>query len=214
MSSILKAELKQLVTNEVGVRVEDALEAAKKEGSVLEGRQTAFLDGSKAVEALLKVVDEDLTAGRYPLETATEIKRFLQRGSQALQNLSQQANNYRIAQAGKIQGFEHTVKLLSSIVEAEKQKIAQIQAQAQTLVASGVTADTAAIGVGVPPRPLTIKERRLAEEAAEPPAAAESAAAVAPVEPPPPVVALPTPPPVVEVPAKRRRGRPRRANNS
>jgi hypothetical protein len=155
--NILKAEMKQMVTHEIGVRVDDALEAARKELAVLEGRQTAFLDGAKAVEALMKAVDADCDSEKYGLEVGAEIKRYLSRGSQALQNLSIQANNMRIAQAGKVQGFEHTIRLLQNLIEQEKQKVEQAKAKAEE---EGVDVEEV-------PRRMTLKERRQAEEQAE-----------------------------------------------
>jgi len=185
--SILKSELKQLVTHEIGVRVDDALEAAKRDLSVIEGRQAAFADGAKAVEDLLTAVTKDVDDGKFELETAEHVKRYVMRSAEALKNLSHQAMNLRIAQTGKVQGFDHTVKLLANMIEDEKKKLAQQVAAA------------AAAGESLPkeefaerpaaPRLMSIKEQRLAEEA--------------PVE------------EKVEVePPKKRRGRPPRAHNA
>lgn len=152
--NVLKAELKQMVTHEIGVRVDDALEAARKELAALEGRQTAFLDGAKTVESLLKAVDADCESEKYGLEVGAEIKRYLSRASQALQNLSVQTNNQRIAQTGKVQGFEHTIKLLQNLIEQEKAKVEQAKTKAAE---QGVAVEEV-------PRRMSLKERRLAEE--------------------------------------------------
>ncbi len=205
--SVLKSELKQLVTHEVGVRVEDALEAAKKEQATLEGKQSGFLDGAKAVEALLTLVDKDLTEEKVDLPTAEAIKRWLLRAFTALQNLSQQASNLKVIQMGKVQGFEHTVKLLQNMIEQEKQKAAQLVAAQEAPPPENPRERP--VGVA----PVSIKALRLAEDAATPPAA--------PVEVTPVVVAPPAPPapvapaPVEEAtPVKKRRGRPPRASYS
>ena len=155
--SSLKAELKILVTNDVGIRVDDALDAAKRDLAILEGRNASFLDGAKAVEALLGAVDKDIEEGKLELPTAEVVKRYILRCSAVLQNLAAQASNYRIAQTGKIQGFEHTIKLLKSMMEAEQAKIEQ----AKETAASPVQED---VPTGV--RPDSIKSIRLAEEAA------------------------------------------------
>ena len=161
--SVLKSELKQLVTHEIGVRVEDALEASKKELAVLEGRQAAFFDGSKAVEALLKAVDADLNEGKYETDVAEHIKRYLVRGVNALQNLSTQAMQHRLAQTGKVQGFDHTVRLLQNIIDEEKKKAAVAAAAAPVAASSGEGQGSdrpAAVPL------LSIKAQRLAEEEA------------------------------------------------
>lgn len=169
--NVLKAEMKQMVTHEVGVRVDDALEAARKELAALEGRQTAYLEGAKAVEALMKAVDADCESEKFGLEVGAEVKRYLSRASQVLQNLSMQANNMRIAQTGKVQGFEHTIRLLKNLIEQEKQKVEQARTKAEE---EGVDVEEV-------PRRMSLKERRQAEaaEAQEPqePEQADSPAA-------------------------------------
>jgi hypothetical protein len=199
--SVLKSEIKQLVTHEVGVRVEDALEASKKELSVLEGRQTAFADGAKALEALLVAVDKDIEEAKYDAAVGAHVKRYVLRSVHALNNLSANAANLRIAQTGKVQAFGHTISLLQNMIEAEKSKAAAVIA-AENLPPSENPRDRE-LGT----RPENIKELRLSEEAPPPVA-------------PPPVAPPPVAPPVVvappkvapSVPQKKRRGRPPRAS--
>lgn len=175
--SVLKSELKQMITHEIGVRVEDAMDAAKTELAVLEGRQAAFLDGSKAVEALMGAVDKDVETEKYGLEVAEVAKRYLSRAVNALQNLSVQASQFRIAQTGKVQGFDHTVKLLANIVASEKAKIAELQAQGAAAEGSTESAPENLRDRPVGLRSVSIKAQRQAEAAAEA-AAAEAVSAV------------------------------------
>ena len=193
--SVLKSELKQLVTLEVGIRVDDALEAALKELSVLEGRQTAFQEGAKNLEALISVVDLDLDAGLFDIPTAGHIKKYMNRCVLSLQNAGQNAMNQRIAQTGAVRGFQHTVELLKGMVAAEKAKTAALMAAVEDHPSENPRERTEGT------RPANIKELRLAEEVSEP-------VAVAPV---------PTPAPVPEpepVRMKQRGGRKSRASNS
>lgn len=120
--SVLKAEMKQLVTHELGVRIDDALEASKRELDVLDGKHAAYNDGAKAVEALQALVDKDVDGELYDLAAATVVKKYLTRAVTALQNLGQQASLLKVAQTGKVQGFEHTIALLKGIYDAEKVK--------------------------------------------------------------------------------------------
>ena len=192
MSSILKTELKQLVTFEVGARVEDSFEEAKRGLSIFEGRQTAMLDAAKAVEQLLAFVDTDVTEEKIDLEAATVAKRYIMRAVNALQNLSAQAQNLRMAQTGKVSGLEQTVALLKNMADAEMAKLVQLRAAAAeqpVTASSAASSETREVGT----RPLSIKEQRLAE------AAEEAAAAAAEVE---------------SAPPKRRGGRKPRAANS
>lgn len=146
-----------MVTSEVGARVEDALEAAQREFHNLESRKVAFHEGARAVEALMASVDKDIDEGKMELPVAEAVKRYLTRGVNALQNMSQQAQNFTIAQAGKVQGLQQTVSLLKAIVDDEGKKIDQIRTK--------MTADEASNpSDGLRPPP-TIKQQRLAEEA-------------------------------------------------
>jgi hypothetical protein len=191
--SVYKSELKQMVTHEVGVRVEDALEGARKELSVLEGRQTGLAEGAKIVEALLGFVDKDVEEGKMDLPTAEVTKRFILRGVHALTNASQNAANLRIAQTGKVQAFTHTVDMISEMASKEK---ARSEALRAAEAAPPENARDRVIG-GAPP--AGIKELRLAEA------------------PPPPVTIIATPEvaaPEVDESPKRRGGRKPRAANS
>lgn len=210
MSSILKTELKQLVTYEIGARVEDSFEEAKRGLAIFEGRQTAMLDGASALEKLLAFVDTDVTDGKMDLPTADVVKRYVMRGVNALQSLAQQAANLRLTQTGKIAGLEQTVALLKNMADAETAKLAQLKS---------VIAEPPPQEEGGPrevgTRPYSIKEQRLAEELAE------ELAKVTPPSPPPAEEITEAAPPLKVAPApavppwvKKRRGRPPRASNS
>lgn len=160
--SVLKSELKQLVTHEVGVRVEDALEAAKKDLSLLEGRQGAFADGAKALEGLLGSVDKDIAEEKYDEAVGEHVKRYITRSVHALNNLAANASNLRIAQTGKVQGLAQTITLLQNMMEAEKAKAAAVvAAESQPPSENPRERDMGT-------RPASIKELRLAEEATKP----------------------------------------------
>jgi hypothetical protein len=158
--STLKSELKQLVTHEIGVRVEDSLESAKRDLHALEGRVTAFTDGAKTVEAMLAHVDKDIEEGKMDLPTAEHAKRYLVRSVNALTNLAQQAVNYRIAQAGKVAGIEGTMVMLKNMIDSEKTKVEALLAAASAPPVENPR--DRPVGVA----PVSIKAQRLAEEAA------------------------------------------------
>lgn len=165
--SVLKSELKMMVTHEVGVRVDDSLEVAKKDLAMLEGRQTGFADGAKAVETLLVHVDKDVNEEKLDVDTATKVKLYVTRAVHALNNLAQQTANQRIAQTGKVQGLEQTVTLLKNMVEQERAK-AEALKESETAPPPANPRERAE---GARPAP-SLKEQRLAEEAAELKAAA------------------------------------------
>lgn len=191
--SMLKAELKQLITNEIGVRIEDSLEAAKRDLAVTEGRQGGFLDGMKVPEALLIAVDKDVEEGKFDLPTAELVKRYLIRASSGLQNLSQQTQNFVFAQKGKVQGLEQTVKLLKNMADQEREKVEALKTA--EILPPAENPRERPLGA----RPVSIKELRLAEE--EKQAEAVQEAEEAPLE-------------ETPVPVKKKRGRKPRGSNA
>lgn len=155
-------ELKHAVSTEIGVRVEDSYESTKRELSVHEGRQSAFLDGAKAAEALLQSVDKDLEEGKFDLATAAHVKRYVSRCANALGNLSVQSANICIAYTGRIHALGQTLTLIKSIADDAKAKAATLH-QAESLPPPESVRGRIE---GMPPAP-TIKEQRLAEAALE-----------------------------------------------
>jgi hypothetical protein len=162
--SLLKSELKQLVTTEIGVRVEDALELAKRDLTALEARKAAFQEGSNAVEALMAAVDRDVDEAKFDPPTSLIVKRYLERSVNALRNMSLHSQNQMIAQAGKVQGLQQTVSLLQAIIDDEKKKAEQMRAAVAAQVTSSPALAQSSVDVRPPP---SIKEQRLAEEGAE-----------------------------------------------
>lgn len=159
--SVLKSELKMLVSHELGARVEDTWEVAKKDLAILEGRQGAFLDGATAVEALMGFVDKDIDEGKLDLVAADIVKRYLMRAGNALKNLGQQAANMKVAQAGKISGLDQAMAIIKKEVDAERTKIEALKA------AASVPPPENPRDRPVGEAPLSIKAQRLDEEARE-----------------------------------------------
>ena len=156
--SILKSELKQQVTHEIGVGVEDSLEAARRDVHILDGRAGGLGEAAKMVEAIMGLVDKDVEAAKFDLTTAQLIKQYLSRAALQLQQASVLASNNKFGAMGRTQGLEQMVKMLSGIIESEKLKVARLQELE--------AAQKAAAEAGVPPeaqRFASIKEQRLAE---------------------------------------------------
>ena len=146
-------------------------------------------------------IDKDVTEEKYGLEVAEVAKRHLSRAVHALATLSAQASQLRLAQTGKVQGFAHTVKLLSNLIEQEKAKAAEAAIDPLLDVAS---ADRGRPGA------VNIKAQRLAEAATE---EASVEGASTPASQPIPMEEQQDVAAVVSFPPKRRGGRTKRAGN-
>ena len=130
--------------------------------AIFEGRHLAMADGAKVVESLAAVVDEEVQSGKFDLDVASNIKRYLSRAVTGLQNLAQQAANLRMSQAGKIQGFEQTVALLRNMVESERVKADALRAAEAAPPPQSPAERTPGT------HPMSIKELRLAEDVVAP----------------------------------------------
>lgn len=157
-----KAELKRLVTHEIGVRVDDALDVARNDRFKLEGRLGAFADAAKALEGVLGAVDKDIEAQVFDPATGQHVKNYVLRCAQLMQSLGQQTGTQRLMQQGKVQAFEHTVALLKNLMEDELRKAQDVAVPPAAVPPPAPTVPARPAGARPPP---TIKEQRLAEAA-------------------------------------------------
>lgn len=156
-----RVELRASGMHDVGVRMDDLLEGARKEVLRCDGAVSGLQQCAKAVGELTPHVDRDVDEGKYDLETAKQIKLYLSRAIQVVQNLGMNASNQRMLSAGQVQMAEVAVSVTKKMYDGEMQKSAAIAAAE----ASPVSADGRGRVVGMHPS-ATIKEQRLAEEAA------------------------------------------------
>jgi hypothetical protein len=169
MSSLVKSEVKIETVNDLGNRLDDMKEATEKDLYRLEGATKAFQSMGQAIDALFKIVDQEMDEGKFDLEQAEHIKRFIKRAHQMSINLSMQSENNRIMQLGKLQAMDAALGVAKKMREEEMAKVATLAAALEASKAkaqNGEVVDPDDVGRPVGGR-MSIKERRLAEEAAE-----------------------------------------------
>lgn len=162
--SIEKAEIKVGTAHEIGCRLDDLLDGVNKDLYRLEGAATAFRKGAESVAALAKIVDGEIDKGEYDLEVATRIKRFIGRAQQMLVNLAVNADNNRITQVGKVQAMQTAVGAVKKFKDAEEAKVNSIRQAMLSSNGEAVAGEPRPVGVRPP---LSVKNRRLAEELAQ-----------------------------------------------
>jgi hypothetical protein len=160
-----KSDVKVGTATEIGCRLDDMLEAQVRELHRFEGAVTAFRTGALAVEGLEKAVDRELDEGAIPdLETASLLKKYTGRMHQVLTNLAMQADNNRLMQTGKISAMQGAVEVTRKFREEEMNRAVTLRSALEQNKAR--TSDH--VVASPEDRPgLSIKERRLAEEASE-----------------------------------------------
>jgi hypothetical protein len=122
-----KSEVKVEVANEIGCRLDDMLEASQKDLYRLEGAAKAFQSMGQAIDGLFKIVDQEMDEGKFDLEAAAHIKRFIKRAHQMSINLNLQAENNRFMQLGRIQGAEQAVNVAKKFKDEELSKALVLQ---------------------------------------------------------------------------------------
>lgn len=169
--SLLKSEAKLTAVNELGNRLDDALENANKDLHKEEGAVTALKNATAALENLIKVTSKDLDEKQVDLETQVIIKKYLERARAIVSNMSSVAENARQAQAGKITAFRHAVDIAKKYKDEEFKKLHIMKAAIERNIESSGndnSEETENQGrpVGTRPGP-SIKLRRLTEDAAK-----------------------------------------------
>ena len=162
MGSALKAEVKVGTAHEIGVRMDDLLDVAKRDMERAIGAQNALLEGSKIVLSLHGVVDKEIDAGTLDLEMAKKVKLYVTRAVTALESLAQRAANIQQVTNGRVQGLQAAVGSIKTFHDQEK---AALDALAAAPPAEPPVPPTLGEVAGeTRPAPLlTIKQRRLAE---------------------------------------------------
>lgn len=203
--SLLKSEAKLSAVNELGNRLDDALDGATKELHKEEGAVTALKNASGSLDNLLKVISKELDDKLVDLETQVLVKKYFDRARSILSAMAAAAENSRQAQVGKIAAFQHSVTIAKKYKDEEMKKLSVMKAAIERSLESQ-SEDSASepegprpVGVRPPP---PIKMQRLVADAVDKvnTVAVEPPAEVTPVE----TVDAPTevPGPVDEAPSE------------
>lgn len=98
-----KAAIRATALHEVGVAVDDRLEAAKREQQQLLGQKAAFATGLKLVHQLMAAVDAEIADGKLDLPQGELAKRWVARAGGVLQNLGLRADGLLLTGQGRVE---------------------------------------------------------------------------------------------------------------
>lgn len=152
--SIEKSEIRLAAVCELGVRLDDILEATRKEASHQVGAVAAYKVATQTLTALVSQVDTDIQGGLLTLDEGAKAKSYLVKAIAVVDSLGQQSTTQSILFAGKAQGLEAAVMAAKQASDMEKARITALgnpEPDAATKTGSGL---------GRPP--CTIKELRQA----------------------------------------------------
>lgn len=166
--SLEKSEVRIGVANEIGCAMDDALEAARGQVKYCEGGNAFLLTAQKKVQALAKLVDDDLDGKGEGLikdpETAGLVKKYITRAVAIVGSEAATAGNAKLVAMGHVQAYEAAVKGIKKRVDTETTRVAQLKEDAKKVHAGGAFTPARRV-TGQAPGP-SIKTQRLAEAAA------------------------------------------------
>lgn len=182
--SLLKAQVRVAVTNDIGADLDDQLEHAQREVHQQEGAKAAFATAKSAIEQLLNHLKKDIEDGKYSLEQGSEISKWIQRASAICESLGVSATNTLIAKSGAYEQNKRLVDLIRKRMDSETAKLRELELLARAQQHAGV-GPAGEMDPTAPPAPKSIKQLRLEEAAREAAAAAQGTLEppVLPVEP-------------------------------
>lgn len=150
---MLKHELKMTYAADLARRVEGDWNRCLDTANEYKGGQHTSDLLSNDIQKLQAHVDKDVDEGKYDLETAAHIKRYLSRAMQCCEQKKIQLRYAEQHKRGEAKGLEQTVGLLQKEYNAEKAKLENLQAAIEE-----------APGDEDPRKPKSIKQQRLAEK--------------------------------------------------
>ena len=157
MSSLVKSEVRISTANEIGVRMDDALEAAKSDIARCDGAGSAAVKIASDIETLCAQAQKDIDEGRMDLEQGKLVLSWLQRSKSVADRHAAASQQARVLSQGRVAGYEQAVAMIAKFKGDEENKVRAVLAAA---AAEGVAPDE------VGPKP-TIKQQYAAEDAAE-----------------------------------------------
>lgn len=169
--SLLKSEAKLYAINELGSRLDDALENATKNLYREEGAAEVLRQALTSFDQMLKVFDRELTEKNVDVDSTRTLKEYFMRCRSFLVNLASSADTNRQAAAGKISAFQQSVNIARKFKDEEVSKLQVMRDAIAANMSAPENAEDgdAAAGENEGRRPgqrpqSSIKIQRLAEE--------------------------------------------------
>jgi hypothetical protein len=128
--STTKAEIKQGTAHEIGVKLDDQLDAAERQIGVLSGAVTGCISAAKKIAALVVPIQRDLDEGKLamPEDSMALAKMLIQqvkRASAVAESEAQAYGNRKLQQEGIVAGLRAAVTTAKQVHDVEAAKAAR-----------------------------------------------------------------------------------------
>ena len=170
---IEKTAVKLATLNTIGNELDDSLEAAKIALAQVEGQITFSAELGKLVESLTKAIDNDIDAGKVPIDepliVARYVKEYILRAKKLLEDAGIRAVHARHEHKGRITAWEQAIKKVKKHHQAQVSKLKALELalnqEAEALEGESNVVPLRGRVEGQHPG-ASLKARRLAEESA------------------------------------------------
>lgn len=165
---MLKSEVKIGAVHEIGCRLDDSLDGMIKDLYRTEGASSVWTQILAMIETMNRNVDKEIDDGKIDLETASNIRRYLNQLINTLTTSNKQAEQNKAAMTGKVQALQLAIQITKTYKDEEMNKLQVLQAA----IAKGYvkpTEDGSLVNTEGP-RPegihpgMSLKQKRLAEQ--------------------------------------------------
>lgn len=148
----MKAEIRSVAIHDVGVRLDDLLEASRLEIAKSDGRVSAFVEAAKLPGKFVETVRAQIEKGEADLETSQRVMDAMTKMAAQLESMAKGAQLEKVQATGRMAGLRSAVEAAKTMHDAEKSKVAQVEA-----IVAGENARPAGA------EPPSLKARRLAD---------------------------------------------------
>lgn len=152
----MKTAIRAAAMNDVGVRLEDMLEASRSEAVRVDGRSAGLLEASKLPLRLAELLHPEVEAGKLTPEVAEAIRSWLVKASVGIESAAKNASTERLALMGRTSGLKAAVDATKALLSSETARTELVEALAKQESPPVESDDRRP--------PPSIKTRRLAEE--------------------------------------------------
>lgn len=159
--SLLKAQIRVAVTNDIGSDLDDQLEQARREVQQQEGAKVAYATAQKHVEQLLVHMQREIEDGKLDLESGALVSKWVQKAAGVCDSLGVQAQQLWLVRTGAVSQNERLLGLLKKRMDTEKARLQELLQVAQSDKVQSIPVADPTVGSAPP----SLKQLRQAEAA-------------------------------------------------
>jgi flavin-binding protein dodecin len=98
--------------DEIGRRLEAMLETVQRDLYRLEGTVQALKQAAQVLKSMLRQIEDDQSAGKFPVEVSQHIRHYVERAHKTLLQLSSEVGGTESLQRGKVEALQIALEVV------------------------------------------------------------------------------------------------------